>query len=147
MQPNYYLCLGLAKTAGPDDIKKSYRELALRLHPDKNKEAGAHERFVEINQAYFILSDAQRRAVYDQHLQVLAEGRGPSVPADDLVQWAGQGSQQAQHYSRYTFAEFSGDVLSNLLAEGFFGVVWDGVEVVVKGTGEVLGEILSNIDL
>lgn len=65
-QRDYYEVLGVEKSASAADIKKAYRKLALQFHPDKNKAADAEEKFKEINQAYEILSDEQKRKSYDQ---------------------------------------------------------------------------------
>lgn len=64
---NYYAILGLEKSASEDEIKKAYRKLALRLHPDKCKEAGAEEAFKRVNEAFSVLSDKDKRQVFDQH--------------------------------------------------------------------------------
>lgn len=64
---DYYEVLGLSKNASSDDIKKSYRKLAKKYHPDINKEAGAEEKFKEINEAYEVLSDPQKKQIYDQY--------------------------------------------------------------------------------
>ena len=64
---DYYEVLGLSKDASSDDIKKSYRKLAKKYHPDINKEAGAEEKFKEINEAYEVLSDPQKKQIYDQY--------------------------------------------------------------------------------
>ena len=63
---DYYEVLGLSKGASDQDIKKAYRSLAKKYHPDINKDAGAEEKFKEINEAYEVLSDSQKRATYDQ---------------------------------------------------------------------------------
>ncbi len=63
---DYYEILGVSKTASVDEIKKAYRKLALEWHPDRNKTAGANEKFKEINEAYAVISDTQKRAQYDQ---------------------------------------------------------------------------------
>lgn len=63
---DYYEVLGVAKGASDSEIKKAYRTLAKKYHPDVNKSADAPEKFKEINEAYEVLSDAQKRANYDQ---------------------------------------------------------------------------------
>ena len=65
---DYYEVLGVSRNAGDDEIKKAYRKLALKFHPDKNSgDKTAEERFKEIGEAYEALSDPQRRAAYDQY--------------------------------------------------------------------------------
>jgi len=67
MAKDYYAVLGVAKTASADEIKKAYRKLAIKYHPDKNPgDAKAEERFKEISEAYAVLSDADKRKQYDQ---------------------------------------------------------------------------------
>jgi len=67
MGKDYYKTLGIAKTATDDEIKKAYRKLALRYHPDKNKAANAEEKFKEVAEAYEVLSDKSKREVYDKY--------------------------------------------------------------------------------
>jgi len=67
---DYYEVLGVAKNATEDDIKKAYRKLAMKYHPDRNQGDGAkkaEEQFKEAKEAYEMLSDAQKRAAYDQY--------------------------------------------------------------------------------
>lgn len=66
MGKDYYKMLGIPKGANEEEIKKAYRRMALRFHPDKNKDANAEEKFKEIAEAYEVLSDPKKRAVYDQ---------------------------------------------------------------------------------
>jgi len=63
---DYYKIMGVAKGASQDDIKKSYRKLARKFHPDVSKEKDAENRFKEINEAYEVLRDKEKRAAYDQ---------------------------------------------------------------------------------
>lgn len=62
---DYYKALGLARSASDEDIKKAYRRLARKFHPDVSKEKDAEERFKEIAEAYDTLKDPQKRAAYD----------------------------------------------------------------------------------
>lgn len=63
---DYYEVLGIPKTASQDEIKNAFRALARQYHPDVNKAHDAEEKFKEINEAYGVLSDAEKRAAYDR---------------------------------------------------------------------------------
>src|SRR5579885_2198314 len=63
---DYYEVLGVARTATEEEIRKAYRKLAFQYHPDRNPSADADAKFKEINEAYEVLSDTQRRREYDQ---------------------------------------------------------------------------------
>ncbi len=63
---DYYEVMGVSRTASPDDIKRSYRKLARKYHPDVSKEANAEEKFKEVQEAYEVLKDPKKREAYDQ---------------------------------------------------------------------------------
>jgi len=63
---DYYEVLGVSRDASPEEIKRAYRKLALKYHPDRNKSKEAEERFKEISEAYAVLSDPEKRAHYDR---------------------------------------------------------------------------------
>lgn len=108
-----YEVLGISKSASTDDIKKAFRTLARKYHPDVNKAADAGEKFKEISEAYSILSDPQKRAQYDQF--------GHAAP--------GFGGGGAQGFEGFDFSEmfrggFGGGFGENPmedLFESFFG--------------------------
>ncbi len=67
MAKDYYAVLGVAKGASPDEIKKAYRKLAIKYHPDKNPgDKPSEEKFKELTEAYAVLSDTDKRKQYDQ---------------------------------------------------------------------------------
>ncbi|XP_042879190.1 dnaJ homolog subfamily B member 4-like [Penaeus japonicus] len=104
MGKDYYKILGLSKGASEEDIKKAYRKMALKYHPDKNKSADAEEKFKLVAEAYEVLSDKKKRDIYDQYGE---EGLKGGVP--------GSGSTDGTHYT-YTF---SGDPRATF--QQFFG--------------------------
>jgi len=111
---NYYEVLGIAKTASQDEIKKAFHKLAHKYHPDKG---GDEKKFKEINEAYQVLSDKQKRAQYDQFGRVFdgnggfsAQG-GPAEGWDFNWMWGNRPQQDAE----FDFGDLS-DVF-----EDFFG--------------------------
>ncbi|QLH04784.1 molecular chaperone DnaJ [Nitrosopumilus oxyclinae] len=68
--PNYYEVIGVAKDATPEEIKKKFRELAKKTHPDKTKE-NSEDEMAELNKAYEVLSDKERREKYDKYFRVV----------------------------------------------------------------------------
>ena len=71
---DYYDVLGVARNASQDEIKKAFRRLAMQYHPDRNKEPGAEARFKAASEAYEVLSDPERRAMYDRFGHAAAQG-------------------------------------------------------------------------
>lgn len=81
---DYYEVLGIAKTASQDEIKKAFHKLAHKYHPDKG---GDEKKFKEINEAYQVLSDAKKRAQYDQFGQAFGNGNGFSAEGGPASGW------------------------------------------------------------
>ncbi len=90
---DYYEVLGVSRDASPEDVKKAFRRLALEFHPDRNSgDTGAEERFKEINEAYSVLSDPDKRAQYDRfgHAGPAGQGMGgfgdfPGFGVEDII--------------------------------------------------------------
>ena len=78
MGKDYYTILGISRDATPEAIKKAYRKMALKYHPDKNNSPGAEEKFKEIAEAYDVLSDKDKKRVYDQFGEEGLKGSGGS---------------------------------------------------------------------
>lgn len=74
MTKNHFTVLGLKPGASDDDVKKAYRSLAKKYHPDKNKDAGAEEKFKEIGAAYEVLKIKDRREIYEREINRPKEG-------------------------------------------------------------------------
>ena len=88
---DYYDALGVARGASADELKKAFRRLAMQYHPDRNKEPGAEARFKEINEAYEVLSDPDRRAMYDRFGHAAAQGENPFARGFDGFGFGGLG--------------------------------------------------------
>ena len=75
---DYYESLGVSRDATEEDIRRAFRQKALDYHPDRNREPGAADKFKEVNEAYQVLTDPQRRAQYDRfgHAGVGAQAGG-----------------------------------------------------------------------
>ena len=94
MATEYYSVLGVRRDAAPDEIKRAYRRLARELHPDVNPDPQTQERFKEITQAYEVLSDPEKRQMYDMGADPFARadagaagagGFGPGFPFSDIM--------------------------------------------------------------
>lgn len=96
---DYYYLLGISSKASADDIKKAYRRLSLKFHPDQNEgDAFFQQRFVELQEAYEVLSDADKRLLYDMELKmanVLQRNR-PTHPPDSNTELLKQQKKELQ---------------------------------------------------
>jgi DnaJ-class molecular chaperone len=104
---DYYKVLGLSKGASESEIKKAYRKLALKYHPDKNKSAGAEEKFKEVGEAYDVLSDPKKKQIYDQ---LGEEGLKGSAGGHSAGDFGGPGGFTYTYHGdpRATFSQFFG---------------------------------------
>ncbi|OIO52872.1 molecular chaperone DnaJ [Candidatus Peregrinibacteria bacterium CG1_02_41_10] len=108
---DYYKTLGVEKNASLDEIKKAYRKLALKHHPDKT--GGDEKKFKEINEAYQVLSDSNKRARYDQFGSAGANGPGFSGNSGFA------GSSDFSNFAQGSSANFDfGDVFETFFGEG-----------------------------
>ena len=82
---DYYEVLGISKTTPINEIKSQYRKLALKFHPDRNKSKEAPEHFKEISEAYAVISDPEKKKIYDQYGHAGVDGR---YSTDDIFQGA-----------------------------------------------------------
>ncbi|MFN0096048.1 MAG: molecular chaperone DnaJ [Dehalococcoidia bacterium] len=90
-QRDLYEVLGVAQSATADELKKAYRRMAMQFHPDRNKSEDAAEQFKEINHAYEVLSDADKRARYDRFGHAGVEGQGAGAGFDNFQGFEGFG--------------------------------------------------------
>src|ERR671938_1778119 len=102
---DYYKVLGVDKKASADEIKKAYRKLARKYHPDTNKDPGAEARFKEVSEAYDVLGDPEKRKAYDRGGGVFG-GAGP---------FAGAGGAGGADFGSFS------DILSNIFGQSGAG--------------------------
>ncbi|HXG58562.1 MAG TPA: J domain-containing protein [Thermoanaerobaculia bacterium] len=118
---DYYDILGVKKTATEAEIKKAYRELAKKYHPDKNKgNKEAENKFKEISEAYAVLSDKEKRAQYDRlGREAFSFGESGGFGGFDFSQFMGGGARRGG--ARRTAADFT-DIFSDLFGGGGFDI-------------------------
>lgn len=119
---DYYETLGVSRTANADEIKKAFRKLAMKHHPDKNpNDKKAEEKFKEANEAYEILSDPHKRQAYDQFGHMGAQGAGGfrpgGGPTGNPFEGFGFGGFGGQRQSQNEqFQDIFGDIFSDLFS-------------------------------
>jgi curved DNA-binding protein CbpA len=130
MIPNLYNILNVGRHSTKEEIKKAYRKLALQWHPDKNKSPKAHDNFIEINEAYLILSDEDARVKYnveyDFHFSKITQIEVEPIYAEntsnrssnsdkqkssyrdpDLNNWSFSAKKQSEKYASMSFSDFA----------------------------------------
>lgn len=132
MGKDYYNILGVPRGASQDDIKKAYRRAALKWHPDKNqdKKAEAEEKFKEIAEAYDVLSDPDKKTIYDQYGEEglkgtpgpgSADGAGPSAGPGFSYEFRGDPNDIFARFFKDSFERSSSFGNSPFEDMGFFG--------------------------
>ena len=115
MGKDYYKLLGVSKTADEETLRKAYKKQALKYHPDKNKEAGAEEKFKEISEAYEVLCDKNKRDIYEKYGE---EGLKGGIPQQPGFQQGDFNLGQNGGFQSFTFS--SGDAF-NTFSKAFGG--------------------------
>lgn len=114
MGKDYYKILGISRNATDDEIKKAFKKLALKYHPDKNKDPNAEEKFKEVAEAYEVLSDRKKREIFDQFGEEGLKGQPSGPSGSGGFGGGGSGGPQTFSYTfspgdaRQTFAQFFG---------------------------------------
>ncbi|MDC0663606.1 DnaJ C-terminal domain-containing protein [Marinobacter sp. SS21] len=110
---DYYAALGVSESATPEDIKKAYRKLARKYHPDVSKEANADEKFKDVGEAYEVLKDPEKRAEYD-HLRQYGSRGGQFEPPPG---WHSASNFGAGGYTEADARQFS-DFFESIFGSG-----------------------------
>jgi curved DNA-binding protein len=125
---DYYKILGVERSAGPDEIRKAYRKLAMQYHPDRNPDdKQAEEKFKEINEAYQVLSDPQKRTRYDQLGSAYSnwQQRGGTPGDFDWSQWF-SGRPGASGGTRMDYDDLN-DLFGQDIFSDFFRSIFGGM--------------------
>jgi curved DNA-binding protein len=115
---DYYAVLGVARGAAADDIKKSYRKLARKYHPDVSKEPDAEQRMSEVNEAYNVLSDPEKRAAYDNLGTGHRQGETFTPPPDWDAGFEFSGDRGFQGGEAGDFSDFFSELFGRMHARG-----------------------------
>lgn len=159
---NYYQILELDQNASQDEIKKAYRRLALKWHPDKNHSPKSHEKFIEINEAYLVLSDPLKRKAFDQIFgfshQDPTSNNENEFDYSNFEEHLKSAREKANEYANFSFHEFSktlskslgkaGKVVAKSTLRGIFYYLLAGVilflgKLIFSETRSVISNIPS----
>jgi curved DNA-binding protein CbpA len=158
---NYYAILKIPRNSSKEEIKKAFRALALKLHPDVNKDPSAHEDFIALNEAYLILYDDDARDKYnkeydkyfnvsestknkkaqDVHFKVKSDAQRPSFEDETLNDWSIKAKKQAKTYANMSFDSYS-KLLGDFVKDTGFHVgnsllVFLGLILIFSGAGNL----------
>ena len=149
MIKDYYKVLNVSKDSSDIEIKKAYRDLAIKLHPDKNNALDAHARFVEINEAFQVLSALDTRENYDRLYarSFGSPGELVDISEKEFNPIKNEAHRKAEKTAAMDFTLFISEFLTEVLGSSLLTGVVDGVGTVIKGTGEILGDVFSGIDI
>ena len=149
MIKDYYKILKVDRQSTDIEIKKSYRDLAIRLHPDKNNSDSAHDDFVELNEAFQILSDEKKRdkynLLYDHYIDQSAGGLN-SVSKEEFETIRREARREGEKVADSNFYFFTTELLSEMVGQALFSGLIDGVGTIIKGTGDFIGDVISSLD-
>lgn len=118
---DYYDVLGVAKGASAEELKRAYRKQALEWHPDRNRSSEATQKFKEINEAYEVLADSQKRAAYDQFGHAAFEPGGAPYGSP----FGGQQGGQTYRQGPFTYTYYTGDGEEGFSGGARPGFDWD----------------------
>jgi len=123
---DYYAALGVSESASPEDIKKAYRKLARKYHPDVSKEEDASDKFKEVGEAYEVLKDPEKRAEYDQLRKYGARADGSFQPPPGWRSSSGFGGGGYTEADARQFSDFFEEIFGGGRAGGFSGAGYSG---------------------
>lgn len=151
---DYYEVLGVERNADENSIKKAYRKLAKKYHPDTNAgNASAEKKFKEITEAYSVLSDPEKKKLYDQFGHAAFDGSNPGAGARRGFHEGGpfngsyrgsEGSYQEYHFQGGNMDEVFGDIFGNMF-RGKYGSDFGGQSFKMKGS-DLHAEVLVSFD-
>ena len=128
---DYYKIMGVERDATQDEIKRSYRKLARKYHPDVSKHADAESRFKEVGEAYEVLKDPEKRAAYDQLGANWKAGQDFRPPPD----WDAGFEFSGGGYTRADASAYS-DFFESLFGHGFGSATQPGSHPGFRARGE-----------